>query len=124
MGKFAGFLKRVKRVAGFASNVLSKINDVYKSTKPIVQGVVNALPGGGYINQALDFGSNVIDKITPMTNKWIETSDRTKINEFTDKAKRLGSDVMFKLTNEYTKAQQERMNDFDEKNLIFGNPIN
>ena len=31
---------------------------------------------------------------------------------------------MFKLTNEYTKAQQERMNNFDEKNLIFGNPIN
>ena len=87
MGKFAGFLKRVKRVAGFASNVL-------------------------------------IDKINPMTNKWIETSDRTKINKFTDKAKRLGGDVMFKLTNEYTKAQQERMNDFDEKNLIFGNPIN
>jgi len=117
MGKFAGFLKRVKRVAGFASNVLSKINDVYKSTKPIVQGVVNALPGGGYINQALDFGSNVIDKITPMTNKWIETSDRTKINKFTDKAKRLGGDVMFNLTNDYVKAQQERMQDFD-------NPIN
>ena len=117
MGKFAGFLKRIKRVAGVASNVLSK------STKPIVQGVVNALPGGGYINQELDFGSNVIDKITPMTNKWIEASDRTKINKYTDKAKKLGGDVMFKLTNEYTKAQQERMQDFDEKKS-FDNPIN
>ena len=30
---------------------------------------------------------------------------------------------MFKLTNEYTKAQQERMQDFDEKKS-FGHSVN
>ena len=79
MGKFAGFLKRFKRVAGFASNVLSKINDVYKITKLIVNSVVSTLPWGWYINQTLDFGSQLIDKITFLTNTCVYSSDRLKI---------------------------------------------
>ena len=50
MGKFAGFLKRFKRVDGFYSNILSEINDVYKITKQIVNFIVFTLPWGGYIN--------------------------------------------------------------------------
>ena len=57
MGKFEGFLKLFKRIVCFYSNILSKINDVYKITKLIVNSVVSTLPWGGYINQTLDFGS-------------------------------------------------------------------
>ena len=57
MGKFEGFLKWFKRVVGFYSNILSKINNVYKITKLIVNSVVSTLPWGGYINQILNFWS-------------------------------------------------------------------
>ena len=57
MGKFEWFLKRFKRVVDFCSNILSKINDVYKITKLIVNSIVSTLPWGGYINQTLDFWS-------------------------------------------------------------------
>ena len=43
MGKFAGFLKRFKRVTCFYSNILSKMNNIYKITKLIVNSVVSTL---------------------------------------------------------------------------------
>ena len=51
MGKFAGFLKRVKKIAGIGSGILGGINDVYKSIKPLVNTAVGFLPGGSFINQ-------------------------------------------------------------------------
>ena len=133
MGKFEGFLKRFKRVDGFYSNILSEINDVYKITKLIVNSVVSTLPWGGYINQTLDFGSQVIDKITLLTNTCVDTSDKSKIVKYTNEDKRICCDTMFKLLIEYTKSQDERMKELSEcqntlmseqKNLIIGNLIN
>ena len=63
MGKFAGFLKRVKKIAGIGSGILGGINDMYKSVKPLVNTAVGFLPGGSFINQGLDIASNVVDKI-------------------------------------------------------------
>ena len=76
MDKFEGFLKWFKRVVDFCSNILSKINDVYKITKLIVNSVVSALQWGGYINQTLNFWSQLIDKITLLTNTCVDTSYR------------------------------------------------
>ena len=71
MGKFAGFLKRVKKVAGIGSGILGGINDISNGIKPLVNTAVGFLPGGSFINQGLDIASNVIDKIQPITKNWI-----------------------------------------------------
>ena len=88
MDKFEWFLKRFKRVVGFYSTILSKINDVYKITKLIVNSIVSTLPWGGYINQTLDFGSQIIDKITLLTNSCVDYSDRSKIVKYTNEDKK------------------------------------
>ena len=110
MVKFAGFLKRMKKIAGIGMNVLSKVNDVYKEIKPIAKSVISALPGGGYINQGLDFVSGAVDKVAPITNAWIDASDRAKISQYTDKSKRLIGDVSNRLVNSYFDVQDTLSN--------------
>ena len=121
-------------------NVLSKINDVYKEIKPIAKSVISALPGGGYINQGLDFVSGAVDKVAPITNAWIDASDRAKISQYTDKSKRLIGDVGNRLVNSYFDVQDALSNkqvvqdsERGQENkkilpkpsgLLFGNPIN
>ena len=148
MVKFAGFLKRMKKIAGIGMNVLSKVNDVYKEIKPIAKSVISALPGGGYINQGLDFVSGAVDKVAPITNAWIDASDRAKISQYTDKSKRLIGDVSNRLVNSYFDVQDALSNKPEEdeekkilakptgqakqvgpvsergQNLLFGKPIN
>ena len=149
MVKFAGFLKRMKKIAGIGMNVLSKVNDVYKEIKPIAKSVISALPGGGYINQGLDFVSGAVDKVAPITNAWIDASDRAKISQYTNKSKRLIGDVSNRLVNSYFDVQGALSNKPEEEeakqvgpysergqenkkilpkpsgqNLLFGNPIN
>ena len=93
-------------------NVLSKINDVYKEIKPIAKSVISALPGGGYINQGLDFVSGAVDKVAPITNAWIDASDRAKISQYTDKTKRLIGDVGNRLVNSYFDVQVDKEESF------------
>ena len=148
MVKFAGFLKRMKKIAGIGMNVLSKVNDVYKEIKPIAKSVISALPGGGYINQGLDFVSGAVDKVAPITNAWIDASDRAKISQYTDKSKRLIGDITNRLVNSYFDVQDALSNKPKEEEeakqvgpysergqenkkilpkpsgLLFGNPIN
>ena len=130
MVKFAGFLKRMKKIAGIGMNVLSKVNDVYKEIKPIAKSVISALPGGGYINQGLDFVSGAVDKVTPITNAWIDASDRAKISQYTDKSKRLIGDVSNRLVNSYFDVQMDKEDEEKKilakptgQGLLFGNPI-
>jgi hypothetical protein len=67
MGKFAGFLKRAKKIAGFGLGALGKINDIYKGIKPYVSDIIDMVPYGNYINKGLDIGSKVLDKAKPFT---------------------------------------------------------
>ena len=67
MGKFAGFLKRAKRLAGIGSGILGTVNNLYKSVKPAVDTVVGFLPGGGVINQVLSGASKAVDMIQQYT---------------------------------------------------------
>ena len=45
MGKYAGFLKRMKKIAGYGMNLLSGLNDIYKGVKPMAENVISSLPG-------------------------------------------------------------------------------
>ena len=49
MGKFAGFLKRIKKVAGLGSAVLNGLNNAYKAVKPVADTLINLVPCGNYI---------------------------------------------------------------------------
>ena len=111
MGKFAGFLKRMKKVAGIWSGILGGINDIYKGIKPLVNTAVGFLPGGSFINQSLDIASNVIDKVQPTTKKWISESDHNRIKSINDNVKRIGGNVAKSLLDKY-------------QNNIFGNTLN
>ena len=79
MGKFAGFLKRAKQIAGYGAGLLGGLNDIYKGVKPFAQSIIGALPFGGVINKGLDIGSKIIDKVQPITRNWINDDDQQKI---------------------------------------------
>ena len=110
MGKFAGFLKRLKKIAGYGGTILSGINDLYKNTKPFINSVVSALPGGGYINQGLDIASNVIDKVVPFTKSFLDENDRNKAVKYADNIKRHGGDVANKLLDTHYSLFDEPVN--------------
>lgn len=110
MGKFAGFLKRLKKIAGYGGAVLGGINDLYKNTKPFVNSIVSALPGGGYINQGLDFASKVIDKAVPYTNAFLDASERSKAIKYADDIKRKGGDIANKMLDKHYSLFDEPVN--------------
>lgn len=62
MGKFAGFLKRAKKIGNFLGKGLRWVND--KIIKPLKPKINNVLEEHGYgqFNKAIDFGSDLIDK--------------------------------------------------------------
>ena len=111
MGKFAGFLKRMKKVAGIGSGILGGINDIDKGIKPLVNTAVGFLPEGSFLNQGLDIASNVIDRVQPITKKWISESDQNRIKSINDNIKRVGGNVAKSLLDKY-------------QDNIFGNPMN
>ena len=111
MGKFAGFLKRVKKIAGIGSGILGGINDIYKGIKPLVNTAVGFLSGVSFINQGLDIASNVIDRVQPITKNWINESDHNKLQTINDNIKRVGGNVAKSLLDKYQES-------------IFGSPLN
>ena len=110
MGKFARFLKRAKKVAGFAGGILNGLNKVYKSVKPFTEDIVGALPFGSYINKGLDIGSKIIDKVHPITQNWLEEDDKEKLEGISNNIKRYGGDVAQKALNNYWDTQDEIFN--------------
>ena len=76
MGKFAGFLKRLKNIPNVIVKGIGKLNDVYKSVKPfakpIVDGLLNFVPGGSLIGKIAELGfdkaSSTIDNLEKITN--------------------------------------------------------
>ena len=120
MGKFAGFLKRVKKLAGYGVNALSSLNDIYKGIKPFIEPIVGSVPYANYINTGLNIGSNVIDKIKPITSNWLNDDDKKKLKDIDKNIKRYGGDVAQKLLNNYLDYQEDRFKDLG----IFGKPLN
>ena len=110
MGKFAGFLKRAKKVAGFAGGILNGLNKVYKAVKPFTEDIVGALPFGSYINKGLEVGSKVIDTVQPITKGWLENDDKLKLKNITNNIKRHGGDIAQKALNNYLDQQDEIFN--------------
>ena len=130
MGKFAGFLKRAKKLAGYGAGLLGGINDIYKGIKPFADSVIGTLPFGGVINKGLNIGSKIIDKVQPITKNWIEDDDKEKIQGINDNIKRYGGDLTQKVLNNYLDEQDEifnkkgnfTLNDYGDS--IFGSPLN
>ena len=106
MGKFAGFLKRAKKIAGFAGGVLNGLNKVYKAVQPYTEDIVGALPFGNYINKGLNVASKIVDKVAPITKKWLEDDDKAKLKKITGNIKRYGGDIAQKALNNYMDTQE------------------
>ena len=122
MGKFARFLKRVKKLAWYGSNVLSSINDIYKGVKPFVDPLIRLVPYGNYINKRLDVSRKFIDKVNPLTSNWLNDEDKDKLNDIDKNIKRYGGTMTQNLLNKYLDYQDNRLGDFE--NSIFGKPLN
>ena len=132
MGKFAGFLKRVKKVAGLGTAVLNGLNSVYKSVKPFTQDIVGALPFGSYINKGLDVGSKLIDKVQPYAQKYlIDESNKDDLENLSNNIKRHAGNVAQKALNTYMDVQDDlydnkgnlNLKDYGSK-MLFGKPLN
>ena len=121
MGKLAGFLKRAKKIAGIGMNVLNTVNDIYKGIKPFVEPIVGALPFGGYINKGLDVASNVIDKVQPFTNRWLNDKDRITSSKVTDGVQKLAGKATQGLLNNFLDTQETRSRGREN---IFGDILN
>ncbi|KAL7712642.1 hypothetical protein QTN25_009739 [Entamoeba marina] len=62
----AGILKRLKKFGKTVGNVLADVNDnIYKPLKPAIEGAINTIPMGEYINRGLEYGSNILDTYVP-----------------------------------------------------------
>ena len=122
MGKFAGFLKRVKKIAGFGSNILSSINDIYKGVKPFVSPLIDMIPYGNYINKGLNVASNFVDKVKPIASNWLNDEDKHKLKNIDKNIKRYGGTVTQNLLNNYLDYQDNRLGEY--KDSLFGKPLN
>ena len=95
MGKFAGFLKRVKKVAGFGNSILNSLNDLYKGVKPYAESIIASyVPGGELINKCLNYGSKLIDNIQPYAQKYLVDEDnKEQLQKLSNNIKRYGGDI-------------------------------
>lgn len=121
MGKFAGFLKRAKRLAGIGSGILGTVNNLYKSVKPAVDTVVGLLPGGSVINNVLSGASKGIDMIQPITNKWLKDRDQKTFNSMNRTAEKVGG---FLNSGPLEFIANKALDNQDSIRSIFGNPLN
>ncbi|KAL7716300.1 hypothetical protein QTN25_006291 [Entamoeba marina] len=82
----AGILKRLKKFGKTVGNVLADLNDnIYKPLKPAIQGAIDTIPMGGYINKGLEYGSNMLDTYVPYKQKSVKNSKgRKPINYYDD----------------------------------------
>ena len=136
MGKFAGFLKRVKKIAGMGSAVLNGLNNVYKSVKPAADTLIGLVPGGNYISTGLNWASKAIDKINPIAQKYLVDEDnKEQLENLSSNIKRHAGNVAKKAIDTYTDMQNEIYNnkgnlslkDYGIKkgsNMLFGKPLN
>ena len=122
MGKFAGFLKRAKKIAGFGLGVLNKLNDVYKGVKPYVSDIIEMVPYGNYINKGLDIGSKILDKTKPLKNVLLDNEeDKKKSKRINKKVKQyVGKGTEYAL-NKFLDTQEGEGINLDG---LFGNTIN
>ena len=120
MVKFAGFLKRAKKIAGIGMNVLNSLNDIYKGVKPLAEPIVGALPFGNYINKGLDAASTVIDKVQPFTNRWLNDKDKLNSSRISNGIQKLAGKATQGLLNNYLDTQETGTS----RNNIFDNILN
>ena len=107
MGKFAGFLKRAKKWANIAGSVLNGLNDVYKSVKPFAESIVSSfVPHGDKIVKGLNYGSQFLDTVKPITDNFMDEGDKLNTQKISDNIKRYGGDIAQKALNNYMDEQE------------------
>ena len=119
MGKFAGALKRAKRLAGIGAGILGTVNNLYKSVMTPVTSLVDLLPGGKVINTVLKAGSNKVDKWQENTKDWITNNDRKTFNSMNKTANQIGS-----FLNDVVPWNSVGNIVADKTSSIFGDPVN
>ena len=122
MGKFAGFLKRAKKISGFGLDLLNKANNVYKGIKPFIKDTIDIIPYGNYINKGLDIGSSFLDKVTPLSSKLLDNEeDKKKSKKISDKfGDYLGKGAQYGL-NKFLDTQEDKGLTLEG---LFGTPLN
>lgn len=123
MGKFAGFLKRIKKIGGFGLDILNKVNDVYKGVNPFVGDILETVPFGNSIKKGLDVGSKILDKITPYSKQLLSDEEQQKSKNISDKFNNyFGKGINYGL-NKFLDSQ-EIGNNKSKLEGIFGNTLN
>ena len=97
--------------------LLETINNLYKSVKPAVDIIVSFLPGG-VINQVLDKGSKIVDRVQDYTKDWITDTDRKTLNSMNKTTDKIGNF----LNSESLEFLANKI--LDNQKSIFGNPLN
>ena len=132
MGKFTGFLKCIKKVAGLGSAILNGLNNDYKAVKHVADTLINLLQGGNYITTGLNCASKAIDTINPIAQKYLVNEDnKEKLENLSNNIKRHVGNVAQKVLNTYTDMQDElyknkgnfTLKDYGNK-MLFGKPLN
>ena len=121
MGKFAGFLKRVKKVGGFGLDLLNKVNNVYKGISPFVGDVLEAVPFGRSIKKGLDIGSKIADKLTPLSKQLLNDDEQKESKKLSNKFENyLGKGIGYGL-NKFLDSQEYKPTKLEG---IFGDTLN
>ena len=132
MGKFAGFLKRIKRLAGIGSGILNTVNTLYKSVKPAADGILSMIPGGKEVLPFIQGASSAADYIHKNTPKdWATKYDKGILNSMDDTAQKIGGFLMnspLKIADRIGNSVLDSVESYRSPNFgngaIFGEPLN
>lgn len=76
MAKSAGFLKKLKKIGGLIGKGASWINkNIVKPLNPVIDTVLDFVPGGGVIKTAKNFVSNAVDNFLPAAEENKQVQD-------------------------------------------------
>src|SRR5574344_972439 len=81
MVKSPGFWKRLKKISDFIPKAALWVNDnIIKPIKPVLKPIIEKVAPnyGKYINKAIDYGSEIVDKGAPLYDKFMKDKDYRK----------------------------------------------
>ena len=104
MAKSAGFLKKLKKIGGLIGKGASWINkNIVKPLNPVIDTVLDFVPGGGVIKTAKNFVSNAVDNFLPAAeeNKQVQDIARFGADVALEKLDKMEEQIMMLVDNPY-----------------------